>query len=90
MTAISGNRHVRLSPKLRLQWEQAQHAYVLLHPEGMVQLNDSAAVILQLCDGSRTADQVAAELAQRFGDSLADDASQFLEAARGHGWIVQV
>ncbi|MFX5622761.1 pyrroloquinoline quinone biosynthesis peptide chaperone PqqD, partial [Acinetobacter baumannii] len=31
---------------LRLQWEEAQQAWVLLYPEGMVTLNDSAAAIL--------------------------------------------
>lgn len=84
-------RNVRLSPKMRLQWEKAQNAYVLLYPEGMVQLNESAAVILQLCDGSRSAGEVAQELAQRFGgEALSDDVHDFLETARGHGWIVHV
>jgi len=80
---------VRLSPKMRLQWEKAQGAHVLLHPEGMVQLNESAAVILELCDGSRTADQVVGDLARRFdAPGLAEDISDFLVTARSHGWIV--
>lgn len=84
-------RNIRLSPKMRLQWEKAQNAYVLLYPEGIVQLNESAAVILQLCDGSRNAGEVAKELAQRFGgEALSDDVHEFLEAAHGHGWIVHV
>jgi pyrroloquinoline quinone biosynthesis protein D len=84
-------QYIRLSPKMRLQWEKAQEAYVLLYPEGMVQLNESAAVILQLCDGSRTAVEVVKELAQRFGgESLSDDVHEFLEAAHGVGWIVDV
>ncbi len=82
---------VRLSPKMRLQWEKAQNAHVLLYPEGMVQLNESAAVILSLCDGSRTPADITQELLQRFGgDNLADDVCEFLEAARSHGWIVDV
>jgi pyrroloquinoline quinone biosynthesis protein D len=80
---------VRLSPRMRLQWEKAQGAHVLLYPEGVVQLNESAAVILELCDGSRTADQVVGELAQRFdAPGLAEDVSEFIVAARSHGWIV--
>lgn len=91
MIEPEATRHIRLSPKMRLQWEKAQNAYVLLYPEGMVQLNESAAVILQLCDGSRSAGEVVKELAQRFGgDSLSDDVHEFLEAAQGHGWIVHV
>lgn len=91
MAETAARRHIRLSPKMRLQWEKAQDAYVLLYPEGMVQLNDSAAMILQLCDGTRTADDVVRELSRRFGDeSLSDDVNEFLDAAQGHGWIDHV
>ena len=31
---------------MRLQWEPAQEAHVLLYPEGMVKLNGSAGAIL--------------------------------------------
>jgi pyrroloquinoline quinone biosynthesis protein D len=80
---------IRLAPRMRLQWEKAEQAHVLLYPEGMVQLNESAAVILELCDGSRTAQDVVRELIQRFGDhSLTADVHEFLDAARSHGWIV--
>ena len=41
------------SPLHRLQWEEAQQKYVILYPEGMVELNQSSAEILKLCDGSR-------------------------------------
>ena len=89
MTEAGNVPRVRLSPKMRLQWEKAQGAHVLLYPEGMIQLNESAAVILELCDGSRTADQVVGELAQRFdAPGLEDDISEFLDTARSHGWIV--
>ena len=33
----------------RFQWEEAQECFVLLYPEGMVKLNDSAAEILKRC-----------------------------------------
>ena len=32
-----------LGGTFRLQWEEAQQAYVLLYPEGMVELGDTAA-----------------------------------------------
>jgi pyrroloquinoline quinone biosynthesis protein D len=44
----------RLNRLFRLQWEEAQQAYVLLYPEGMVKLNLSAAEILKRCDGDHT------------------------------------
>ncbi|HQE41111.1 MAG TPA: pyrroloquinoline quinone biosynthesis peptide chaperone PqqD, partial [Zoogloea sp.] len=34
----------------RFQWEPAQQAHVLLYPEGMVKLNQSAGEILKRCD----------------------------------------
>jgi pyrroloquinoline quinone biosynthesis protein D len=89
MADAARHLRVRLSPRMRLQWEKAQGAHVLLYPEGMVQLNESAAVILELCDGSRTAEQVVGELSQRFdAPGLAGDVSEFLDTARSHGWIV--
>ena len=46
----------RLSRLFRLQFESVQNAWVLLYPEGMVQLNPSAAEILRRCDGQRSID----------------------------------
>ena len=42
------------SPMHRLQWEEVQQKNVILYPEGMVELNQSSAEILKLCDGTRT------------------------------------
>ena len=44
----------RLGHGFRFQWEPAQQAHVLLYPEGMVKLNQSAGEILKRCDGSRS------------------------------------
>lgn len=44
----------KLSRRFRLQFEPAQSRWVLLYPEGMVQLNDSAAEILKRCDGLKS------------------------------------
>ncbi|MDD5443236.1 MAG: pyrroloquinoline quinone biosynthesis peptide chaperone PqqD, partial [Pseudomonas fluorescens] len=37
----------------RYQYEPAQKGHVLLYPEGMIKLNDSAALIGGLIDGER-------------------------------------
>lgn len=80
---------LRIAPGFRLQWEEAQQAHVLLYPEGMVQLNDSSAAILNYCDGSRDADGVIAALEQDYpGVDLADDVRSFLAAALERGWLV--
>ncbi len=76
------------SPLHRLQWEEAQQRYVILYPEGMVELNTSAAEILKLCDGTRTLARIIHELETRFETTgLADDIGELLEVALRNGWI---
>ena len=72
----------------RLQWEEAQQAWVLLYPEGMVRLNVPAAEILKRCNGTTRVAAVVQDLEQTFGASgLAHDVQQFLREAQDHGWI---
>ena len=72
----------------RLQWEQAQQAWVLLYPEGMVKLNPSAGEILKRVDGARSVAEVIADLERAFpGADLSKDVMAFLEAAHERGWI---
>jgi pyrroloquinoline quinone biosynthesis protein D len=77
-----------LSRLFRMQWEETQDNYVLLYPEGMVKLNQSAAEILKRCDGQHTALAIVGELEQAFSCSgLRDDVDDFLRAASERGWI---
>jgi len=79
----------RLNKLFRLQWEQAQDAYVLLYPEGMVQLNVSAAEILKRCDGEHTVDEIIDELQTLFDEpDLRDPVEGMLRAAFDKDWIV--
>lgn len=73
----------------RLQWEPAQNCHVLLYPEGMVQLNESAALVLQQVDGMSDMQRIIALLQERFPDAtdLADDVWQFMEVAHGNFWV---
>lgn len=78
----------RLNRLFRLQWEQAQQAYVLLYPEGMVKLNQSAAEILKRCDGEHTIDELISELQLAFGEpDLRDPVEGMLRAAFDKDWI---
>jgi len=77
-----------LVPGHRFQYEEAQQAHVLLYPEGMVKLNDSAAEIIKRCDGSHTAEEIIQSLETQFpGVDLADDVRALLEQAHDRGWI---
>jgi len=79
---------VRVAPGFRLQWEAAQTAWVLLYPEGMVRLNQSAGEILTRVDGVRTVAAITAELESAFGASgLEGDVLAFLEIALRQKWV---
>jgi pyrroloquinoline quinone biosynthesis protein D len=77
-----------LKSVFRLQWEPAQNAHVLLYPEGMVKLNQSAAEILKRCDGTRDLQALVAELERAFETTgIEAEVRAFLAEARTRGWI---
>jgi pyrroloquinoline quinone biosynthesis protein D len=56
----------------------------------MVELNQTSAEILKLCDGTRNLAQIVNELEQKFSTSgLTNDINAFLEIALQNGWINQ-
>ncbi|MGI4838703.1 MAG: pyrroloquinoline quinone biosynthesis peptide chaperone PqqD [Janthinobacterium lividum] len=73
----------------RYQYEPAQKGHVLLYPEGMIKLNESAALIGGLIDGERNVAAIIATLAAQFPDvpELGTDIEQFMEVARAEHWI---
>lgn len=77
-----------IAPTFRLQWEEAQDCYVILYPEGMVKLSQSAGEILKRCDGLKDTARIIAELEADFpGADLRKDVDNFLEQAKNNGWI---
>ena len=73
----------------RFQYEPAQKGHVLLYPEGMIKLNDSAALIGGLIDGDRDVAAIITELERQFPGvpELGEDIEQFMEVARAEHWI---
>lgn len=90
-TIIRGTSVCRLRPGWRLQWEEHQQRHVLLYPEGMVQLNDTAGAILGELDGRRDVDGVIQALEARYPEAtpgaIAQDVHDFLVEAALQGWI---
>jgi pyrroloquinoline quinone biosynthesis protein D len=73
---------------MRLQWESAQEAHVLLYPEGMVKLNGSAGAIMSRCDGTRTVADIVMDLERAYGATgLAADVRAFLALALEKRWL---
>ncbi|ETF04894.1 MULTISPECIES: pyrroloquinoline quinone biosynthesis peptide chaperone PqqD [Pseudomonas] len=73
----------------RFQYEPAQKGHVLLYPEGMIKLNETAALIGGLIDGERDVAAIIAELDKQFPGvpELGDDVEQFMEVAREQHWL---
>ena len=87
---LDPNLPISFSNTHRLQWEEAQQKFVILYPEGMVELNQSSAEILKLCDGTRKFHEFVADLETLFQTSgLENDVAAFLEVALKNGWITQ-
>jgi pyrroloquinoline quinone biosynthesis protein D len=73
---------------MRLQWEPAQQAHVLLYPEGMVKLNGSAGAILSRCDGVRSVGDIVADLERAYStQGLADEVLAFVALALEKNWL---
>jgi len=81
---------IQLSATYRLQWEKAQDMFVLLYPEGLIELNQSSAEILQICDGQNTLKDIVSTLEKKFStNNLESDIKNFLNTALDNGWITQ-
>jgi len=81
----------RLAPGRQAKVEWREDRPVLVQSGSTVQLNESAAAILELCDGTRASDEVIAEfLAQPGRSELEADVRDFLDAALQRGWIVEI
>jgi len=88
VSAVAPGARPAIARGLRLQWEPAQEAHVLLYPEGMVKLNGSAGAILSRCDGVRTLKEIVADLERSFGTTgLSDDVAAFVTLALERRWV---
>ena len=88
MSELPDTARPAIAEGLRLQWEPAQEAHVLLYPEGMVKLNSSAGAIMSRCDGARTLADIVADLERSYGVSgLAADVRAFVALALQKQWL---
>ncbi len=87
-TTIKPTDRPHINPLYMFRWEEPEQSYLLLYPEGIIKLNNSAGNILELCTGDKTVDRIIAELEQRFeAEGLGDDVYKFMEASLDNGWI---
>jgi len=85
---VSRDSVPRIARLYRFQWEAAQNAYVLLFPEGMVNLNQTAGEILRRCNDRDSVGRIIEDLEMAFdSDAIAPDVEAFLQLATQNGWI---
>ena len=80
----------KINPQYRLQFGEAQGCHVLLFPEGLIKLSDSAAAILERCQQATTLGKLVEELKIAFPgvDGLEDDVRAFLVDALQEDWVL--
>jgi len=88
MSDVADTGRPAIAHGLKLQWEPAQDAHVLLYPEGMVKLNASAGAIMSRCDGVRTLADIVADLERTYATTgLAADVRAFVTLAIEKRWL---
>jgi pyrroloquinoline quinone biosynthesis protein D len=79
-----------INPLYLLRWEDTQDSYVLLYPEGVVKLNETAGEILKRCTGESTIDALIQHLQCVFDgphESVRAGVYKFLEVSYAKGWL---
>ncbi|WP_324716748.1 pyrroloquinoline quinone biosynthesis peptide chaperone PqqD [Carboxydochorda subterranea] len=88
MDATNAWARPRLARRVRLRWDSVRRRHVLLMPEKVIVLNETAAAVLACCDGNRTTRALIAELKQRYPSAeVGDDVMAFLQEATKRGWV---
>ena len=73
----------------RFQFKPAQKSHVILYPEGMITLNESAAAIAQYIDGQSTVKTIVELIKQKFGnhEAIEQDVIEYMLVAQQQFWI---
>lgn len=78
----------QINPLYIFRWEEKEQSYLLLYPEGIIKLNQSAGNILSHCTGDKNLENIIADLEATFDvKDLSNDVYSFMEVALGKGWI---
>jgi pyrroloquinoline quinone biosynthesis protein D len=88
VTRLKPDDVVELDRNFHFRWEEPQRTHVLLYPEGIVKLNETAAAILARCVNGQSIAAVIHDLSMHYGRiNLDRDVLKFLEVAHAKGWV---
>jgi pyrroloquinoline quinone biosynthesis protein D len=80
--------YVEIHPMYFFRWEESQQSHILLYPEGIVKLNQTAGEILGLCTGEKSVREMIEELKARYTEGdVTSGVLKFLEVSHAKGWI---
>jgi pyrroloquinoline quinone biosynthesis protein D len=92
--AIEPGERFEINPLYMFRWEETQNAFLLLYPEGVVKLNDTAAEILKRCTGEATVADIVGALTRLYAadgpkaeETIENSVRKFLEVSHAKGWI---
>ena len=87
-TEFTNDTIIEIAPTFRFQWEEVQDCYVVLYPEGMVKLSQSAGEIMKRINGETSVGDMITDISNTFdGADVEQDVFNFLEAAHDNRWI---
>ncbi|GGB35116.1 pyrroloquinoline quinone biosynthesis protein PqqD [Flexivirga endophytica] len=69
----------RIAPHVRMRYDAARGQHVLLSPERIVVVNETATAVLELCDGTRSVEEIVTELRARYDEVSEDDVRHLLD-----------
>ena len=90
-TALDLQSRPALGSRARLQADPVTGEPVLLYPEGLLQLNETAHAVLSRCEGRATVNEIVASLADEYeadADTLRADVLECLAQFRERGLVV--
>jgi Coenzyme PQQ synthesis protein D (PqqD) len=87
LTAVC--RVLSLAADVHLESDRHAQRHLLRHGQGVIALNEVAAEILKLCNGTNTRREVLEMSRRHLGRGSRRHVRAFLEAARRHAWIVE-
>jgi pyrroloquinoline quinone biosynthesis protein D len=80
----------KMPPYLKLRHDAGRGRWVLLAPERILTPDQTAVAVLQLCDGERTVEDIAAKLAEEYSapvDVITADIVDLLQGLADKGYI---
>ena len=80
----------KLPSYLKLRHDAGRERWVLLAPERVLTPDQTAVAVLQLCDGERTVEEIAAKLAEEYSapvDVITADILDLLQGLADKGYV---